>query len=290
LREKSVGYDRGAELSVGGKRCALGGSLTYAILTGLRNDFQETMMSQEKPSETPKTEAHASKGSGLKWLGGAALAAVLLGGGYYAWSQYGPSQSSASNEQSQPYAQNGEAPLHAGALPPQSGESVASPNESSTYSSGTQTANPTTPARRRTSSHAAATAPAEEVIGVTPASATRSASATGQDGEPIVVEAQRRPVWTRTPAAWRLAETYPTRALEQGREGEASLHCTVLNNGALDCAPVSEYPARAGFGGAALRVAHMYRHAQTRRDGKDAIGSPVNLRVVFRIDDNTRRG
>jgi TonB family protein len=248
-------------------------------------------MSQEKPSETPKTEAHASKGSGMKWLGGAALAAVLLGGGYYAWSNYAPTQSSASNEQPQPYAQNGEAPLHAGALPPQSGESVASPNESgSTSATETRTAD-ATPAHRRASSHAAAaTAPAEEVIGVTPASATRSASATGVDGESIIVEGQRRPVWTRTPVAWRLAETYPARALEQGREGEASLHCTVLNNGALDCAPVSEYPASAGFGGAALRVAHMYRHAQTRRDGKDAVGSPVNLRVVFRIDDNTRRG
>ena len=242
-------------------------------------------MSQEKPSETPKTEPHASKGSGVKWLGGAALAAVLLGGGYYAWSQYGPSQSSASNEQS--YAQNGEAPLHAGALPPQTGESVASPNEGGSSSAAPAQAADATPAHRRASSPAA---PAEEVIGVTPASATSSTSAAGEDDEPIIVEGQRRPVWTRTPAAWRLAETYPARALEQGREGEASLHCTVLSNGALDCAPVSEYPARAGFGGAALRVAHMYRHAQTRRDGKDAAGSPVNLRVVFRIDDNARRG
>lgn len=245
-------------------------------------------MSQEKPAVTPKTETHASKGSGMKWLGGAALAAVLLGGGYYAWSQYGPSQSNASNEQS--YAQNGEAPLHAGALPSQTGESVASPNESgSTFAAGTQTAD-ATPAHRRASSRAAPAPAAEEVIGVTPASATSSASAVSQDDEPIIVEGQRRPVWTHTPSAWRLAATYPARALEEGREGEASLHCTVLNNGALDCAPVAEYPARAGFGGAALRVAHMYRHAQTRRDGKDAIGSPVNLRVVFRIDDNTRRG
>jgi hypothetical protein len=262
---------------------AFGGSLTYANRDGPPNEFQETMMSQEKPSETRKTESHASKGSGMKWLGGAALAAVLLGGGYYAWSQYGPSQSSASNQQS--YAQNGEAPLQAGALPPQSGASVASPNESdSTSATETQTA-AATPARHRASSRtAAASTVPEEVIGVTPASAT------SDDSDAIIVEGQRRPVWTQTPSHWRLAETYPARALEDGREGEASLHCTVLNNGVLNCAPVSEYPARAGFGGAALRVAHMYRHAQTLRDGKDAIGSPVNLRVVFRIDDNSRRG
>lgn len=243
-------------------------------------------MGQEKPSETPKSAANESKGSnsGLKWLGGAALAAVLLGGGYYAWSNYAPTQSSASNEQ--PYAQNGEAPLHAGAPPPQSGESVASPNESGSSSvTGTRTAD-ATPAPRRASARGAAAPASEEVIGVTPASAT----ATAEDSEPIIVEGQRRPVWTRTPAAWRLAETYPTRALEEGREGEARLHCTVLSDGALDCAPVSEFPTRSGFGGAAMRVAHMYRHAQTLKDGSDAVGSPVNLRVVFRVDDNTRRG
>jgi len=239
-------------------------------------------MSQEKSSETSKTAAHEPKGSnsGMKWLGGAALAAVLLGGGYYAWSNYSPTQSSASNEQS--YAQNGDAPLHAGALPAQSGDNVASPNESSASSSGTPTAGAAS-ARRNTSSRSTAAVP-QETIGVTPASAT------ADDSDGIIVEGQRRPVWTHTPSHWRLAETYPARALEEGREGEASLHCTVLNNGALDCAPVSEYPARAGFGGAALRVAHMYRHSQTLRDGRDAVGSPVNLRVVFRVDDNTRRG
>jgi len=239
-------------------------------------------MSQEKSSDTSKTAAHEPKGpnSGMKWLGGAALAAVLLGGGYYAWSNYSPTQSSASNEQS--YARNGDAPLRAGALPEQSGDIVASPNESSASSSG-QTAD-AAPARRTTASRSAAASVPQETIGVTPASATVD------DSDSIIVQGQRRPVWTHTPSHWRLAETYPARALEEGREGEASLRCTILNNGALDCAPVSEYPARAGFGGAALRVAHMYRHSQTLRDGRDAAGSPVNLRVVFRVDDNTRRG
>lgn len=241
-------------------------------------------MSQEKASGTSKAAAHEPKGSNsaMKWLGGAALAAVLLGGGYYAWSNYGPSQSSASNEQS--YAQNGEAPLHAGALPQQSNSNVASPDESSTSSSPTQTADATTAHRRSTTRSTISSSVPQETIGVTPASAT------ADDSDAIIVEGQRRPVWTHTPSHWRLAETYPARALEEGREGEASLHCTILNNGALDCAPVSEYPARAGFGGAALRVAHMYRHSQTLQDGRDAVGSPVNLRVVFRVDDNTRRG
>ncbi|MBI3440096.1 MAG: TonB family protein [Proteobacteria bacterium] len=246
-------------------------------------------MSHES-SEAPKTSTPASKGNGMKWLGGAALAAVLLGGGYYAWSQYGPQSSTASTQQS--LAQNtSDAATYAGPLPAQqqsTGNSVASPTDdvSGSHATGIAQSTTATPAHRRTAPRVAATQASEEVIGVAPASATASA----QDSEPIIVEGQRRPVWTHTPSHWRLAETYPARALEEGREGEASLHCTVLNNGALDCAPVSEYPARAGFGGAAMRVAHMYRHAPTLRDGKDAIGSPVNLRVVFRVDDNTRRG
>src|SRR5262249_7959483 len=155
-------------------------------------------------------------------------AAVLAAGGYYAWQNFGSSQPStnvASNEQQ--FSDTTNAPIQAGPLQAQHADNnVASPDESNSASSAAAA----TPAHPRTTSHVAAPA-SEEVIGVTPASAT----ATTQDSEPIIVEGQRRPVWAHTPAAWRLAETYPTRALEDGREGEASLHCTVLNNGALDC-------------------------------------------------------
>lgn len=248
-------------------------------------------MSHE-PAEGKPVTIHASKegGGAGKWLAGAAVAAVLAAGGYFAWQNYGPSQSSAnlaSNEA--PITDTTNAPVQAGPLPAQQAQNnIAPPNESgsaSSSASGSQTA-AANPAHRRSTSRAATAPTPEEVIGVTPASATETA----QDSEPIIVEGQRRPVWTRTPAAWRLAETYPARALEQGREGEARLHCTVLSNGALDCTPVSEFPARSGFGGAAMRVSRMYRHASTLKDGRDAAGSPVNLRVVFRVDDNTRRG
>ena len=77
------------------------------------------------------------------------------------------------------------------------------------------------------------------------------------------------------------------RALQRGREGEAQLHCTVLDGGALDCAKGSEPPG-GGFGNAALRVSRSLRHAAVRRDGADATGTPVNLRVVFRIADDRR--
>jgi len=258
-------------------------------------------MSHEPAEEKPVT-IRASKGGGgaWKWIAGAAAAAVLAGGGYYAWQNYGatPSNTNVASNDTQQFAQTSEPPIQAGPLPAQqANNNVASPDESGSSSRSSSGTNTTAgPSRSGTSSSGTQTAAAtssrrhtvqqtpQETIGVMPASMTT------QESEPIIVEGARRPVWTRTPAAWRLAETYPTRALEQGREGEASLRCTVLSNGALDCAPVSEYPARSGFGGAALRVAHMFRHAQTLKDGRDAVGSPVNLRVVFRVDDNTRRG
>lgn len=118
----------------------------------------------------------------------------------------------------------------------------------------------------------------EEMAGIIPVSAT------SQDSAAIVVQGARRSDWVRRPSAWSLANAYPQRALESGREGEASVHCTVRNSGALNCVRMSETP---GFGEAALRVARLFRHTPRRADG---IGSTVDLRIVFRMPDNDRRG
>ncbi|MEJ0023929.1 MAG: TonB family protein [Alphaproteobacteria bacterium] len=105
----------------------------------------------------------------------------------------------------------------------------------------------------------------------------------------MVVNPLHRPVWRYTPRPDRLAEYYPEDALERGREGEASLHCIIQKKGALNCEPVSESPARAGFGTAALRVSRTLRHADQLANGKDAIGTPINLHVVFRMAEGERR-
>jgi TonB family protein len=102
----------------------------------------------------------------------------------------------------------------------------------------------------------------------------------------IVVRASAPPVWADVPSAQHLAALYPTRALERGREGEAQLHCVVLNGGELDCAPVEA--TSDSFGAAALEVSRRLRHAARRADGSSAVGTPVNLRVVFRLDDEGR--
>jgi len=110
---------------------------------------------------------------------------------------------------------------------------------------------------------------------------------THADEDDVIVHAPRRPIWASTPSARRLSALYPERALERGREGQAQLHCTVEERGRLDCAPVSATPG--GFGAAAVRVARTFRHARTLENGHSAIGTPLYLRVVFRIEE-PRRG
>ena len=232
------------------------------------------------------TTIRASKGGGGgKWLLGAVAAAVLLGGGYWVYKNYAQpidGAQTAYNDQYRSEAPYGDDSLRAGPIDP-SDEPVAD-TASSDVAPPAPTAPRATPAPRRQ------VARTEEVpeatIGVTPINATSDEQYT--ESEDLVVTAAPRPIWERMPSARRLSGLYPERALERGREGEARLHCTVLGGGALDCARVSETPG--GFGPAAVRVARTFRHSSTLADGRDATGSPVNLRVVFRIDDTTRRG
>ncbi len=221
------------------------------------------------------TVVRASKGGGAsKWLIGAVAAAALGGGGYVAWQSLG-----ASNQQTPDAAYTDEFsadPLRAGPISP-SDDPFADP-AGADEAPAAQTAEAPAP---RTAPRPTARTPdvPEQTIGVTPASY-------GVESDEIVVTPGHRPIWSRTPTARRLSSFYPVRDLERGREGEARLSCTVLAGGVLDCTPVSA--TSRGFGSAAVRVARTFRHAPRTANGGDATGTPVNLRVVFRIDDSAR--
>ena len=223
------------------------------------------------------SKIHASKeggGNGAKWLLGAVAAVVLVGGGYAVWKNYTPSQSNAEIAYNDEYASDDglrASPVDASDNAPLA-ESASLDDSAAPASSNTATV-------RRAPTRTASAVP-EETIGITPASYT-----TG-DPDDIVVTAARRPVWARTPNERRLSALYPARALERGREGEARLACIVQDGGVLDCDRVSETPG--GFGVAAVRVARTFRHAEYLADGSNATGTPVNLRVVFRIADDER--
>jgi TonB family protein len=231
----------------------------------------------EDPHHDATTERPSKFGGAAKWVLGGAAAVLLLGAGYFAWKTVAPGQDDAQVAYTDPYSDE---PAGAGSIDAEQRTSTtdAAPNEDVSASASSETR---TPSRRR----ARAAAP-EVTIGVTPASASAEASST--DSDEIVVTAPRRPIWASTPSPRRLSALYPERALARGREGEARLHCIVQAGGALDCERVSETPG--GFGVAALRVARRFRHASTLADGSDATGAPVNLRVVFRMEDERRRG
>ncbi|MGE0742556.1 MAG: TonB family protein [Hyphomonadaceae bacterium] len=227
------------------------------------------------------SKSHDEGGGAGKWLIGAAAAVVLLGGGYFAWQSLGQSQDGVEVADNDPYASGPYANDTMRAAPLDSEPSTLAESASTEESiAAPEEAAPRPAAVRR----APARVVPQETIGITPINATAT------DSDEIVVTGARRPVWVRTPSARRLSAMYPERALDRGREGEARLQCTVQNGGALDCERISETPG-GGFGNAALRVARTYRHAPTLADGSDAAGTPVNLRVVFRLaDEETRRG
>jgi TonB family protein len=244
-------------------------------------------MSHETPkSDTPRTHtikpkpAKGSAGDGQwkKWAAGGAAAVVLLGGGYFLVKNLNNTDSRTE------IAYNESIPLDEATT---SADESAPNSESDTVETASESARPAAapPRRRQAASAAADSEVPEQVVGVT------SVSATTSDEDEIVVPGIRGPQWSRTPSARRLSAAYPERALERGREGEASVRCTVEQSGSLDCVRVSETPANAGFGTAALRVARMYRHAPERWNGSSAVGTPVNLRVMFRMaeDDQRRR-
>ena len=88
--------------------------------------------------------------------------------------------------------------------------------------------------------------------------------------------------WARAPSGEDIARYHPDRAMRQGVYGEAKLLCAVKVTGGLeDCSVISESPEGHDFGGAALRLSHLFRAQTTTRDG---YGPPriVPVHIRFR--------
>lgn len=236
-------------------------------------------MSEDPSHDATTIRASKGGGNGGKWLLGALGAVVLLGGGYYAWKSMGPSdRTNIDAAYNDTYEDD---PLRAGPIEPDQNVPAESASTDESAAPPASAERRSAPARRST---ARAEAVPEETIGITPASMTTAS--TMEDSEEVIVRGIARPIWANVPSERRLSQLYPERALNRGREGEASLHCTVLDGGALDCSRVSETSSQ--FGTAALRVSRTLRHASQLADGSTAAGTPVNLRVVFRMKDEQR--
>ncbi|MBL8548506.1 MAG: TonB family protein [Hyphomonadaceae bacterium] len=207
-----------------------------------------------------------SDGGGWKnWAIGAVLAVILVGGGYAAYRTFGPSH------QERPTSDL--AANDPSALSPYDSDQLPAPE----IAPEPEAPPPQTMKRPKV---VPAPEPIEAVVGIAPEEEPPTT-------DEIVVAGARRPIWAQTPSRRRLSTIYPERELQDGREGEAQLTCTVLPDGALDCTRVSE--TSIGFGRAALRLSRMYKHAPERWDGAAAAGSTLNLRVVFRMSEDSRR-
>jgi protein TonB len=81
-----------------------------------------------------------------------------------------------------------------------------------------------------------------------------------------------------------VARFYPERAQRLEVEGRATISCSVTAKGTVtDCSVVSEEPADAGFGDAALKMARLFKMKPQTRDGAPVEGASVRIPLSFRL-------
>lgn len=90
------------------------------------------------------------------------------------------------------------------------------------------------------------------------------------------------PDWLRKPSREQLLAVFPADALRRAVRGKAVIHCKVAVQGTLrDCHPISESPAGAGFGAAAVALTPQFLMKPAMRDGKPVADAEIRIPITF---------
>lgn len=92
------------------------------------------------------------------------------------------------------------------------------------------------------------------------------------------------PTWLSKPTAAQLGRLYPSRAVERGISGAATMECRVLATGSVtNCSIIRESPAGYGFGEAALASTRYFKLNPRTVDGQAIEGAKVQIPMGFNL-------
>ena len=101
---------------------------------------------------------------------------------------------------------------------------------------------------------------------------------------PSHVAVVTNPDWVHKPGPDEFAQYYPPRAMDLGKEGVATISCTVTAKGTLaGCSVSGEDPSGFGFGEAALKISRFFRMKPKQIDGQSVEGGTFTTRIRFTL-------